>query len=147
MLVPTPQKMQASDPSARAGTVSGAQQKDTKWGIPLQQWEQARASMRSAMLARARMRETITYAELAHAVAETGFRPRSWALMAMLGEVCRDEDPVHDVWTASLVVRKDTGMPGEGYFSYAEREGLDLSDRGEFWRERVQQVWNAYSGQ
>jgi len=124
-----------------------AQQKDTKWGIPLPQWEQARASMRTAMLARARMRETITYAELAQAVGETGFRPRSWALMAMLGEVCRDEDPVHDVWIASLVVRKDTGMPGEGYFSYAEREGLDVSDRVGFWRERVQRVWNAYSGQ
>jgi hypothetical protein len=100
--------------------------------------------MREAILDRARARETITYAELAQAVSVTGFRPRSWALMAMLGEVCGDEDPVHDVWTASLVVRKDTGMPGDGYFGYAAREGLDVSDREAFWRERVQQVWNAY---
>ena len=122
-----------------------AAQKDTKWGIPLSQWEAARASMRSAILERAEARHTITYAELAQAVAVTGFRPRSWALMAMLGEVCRDEDPVHDVWTASLVVRKDTGMPGDGYFVYAEREGLDVTDRVSFWNERVQRVWNAYS--
>ena len=101
--------------------------------------------MRATMLARARARETITYAELAQAVSATGFHPRSWALMAMLGEVCRDEDPVHDVWTASLVVRKDTGMPGDGYFGFAQREGLDVPDRASFWRERVQQVWNAYS--
>ena len=119
--------------------------KDTRWGIPLTQWADARASMRDAMIARARSGETITYAELAQAVAVTGFRPRSWALMAMLGEVCEAEDPVHDVWTASLVVRKDTGMPGDGYFAYAVREGLDCSDREAFWRERVQRVWNAYA--
>lgn len=118
----------------------------TRWGMSLTRWEDARARVRAAMLDRARTGATITYAELADAASETGFRPRSWALMALLGEVCRDEDPVHDVWVASLVVRKDTGMPGDGYFGYAEREGLDVSDRPAFWRERVQQVWNAYSG-
>lgn len=117
----------------------------TRWGIPVAQWADARLRARSAMLSRARARETITYAELAQAVSETGFRPRSWALMALLGEVCRDEDPVHGVWTASLVVRKDTGMPGDGYFGYAEREGFDVSDKAAFWREHVQQVWNAYT--
>jgi hypothetical protein len=120
-------------------------EKGTRWGIPLSQWADARELARAAMLARARARETITYAELAQAVSDTGFKPRSWALMALLGEVCRDEDPVHDVWTASLVVRKDTGMPGDGYFGYAEREGFDVSDRSAFWREHVQRVWNAYS--
>lgn len=118
--------------------------KDTRWGIPLAQWADARATMREALLARACSGQTITYSELARAVAVTGFRPRSWALMAMLGEVCDAEDPVHDVWIASLVVRQDTGMPGEGYFAYAVREGLDCDDRAGFWRERVQQVWNAY---
>jgi len=120
-------------------------QKDTRWGIPLARWAEARESARAAILARARARETITYSELAQAVSATGFRPRSWALMALLGEVCREEDPVHDVWIASVVVRKDTGMPGDGYFAYAERDGHDVSDRGLFWDERVQQVWNAYS--
>lgn len=119
-------------------------QKDTYWGIPRAQWADARERARAAMLARARAHATITYAELANAVAETGFRPRSWALMALLGEVCRDEDPVHDVWTASLVVRKDTGMPGDGYFAYAQREGHDVSDKAAFWHEHVQRVWNAY---
>jgi hypothetical protein len=122
----------------------GTNEKDTRWGIPLAQWEDARERARAAILQRAHAGETITYAELAHAVAVTGFRPRSWALMALLGEVCRDEDPVHDVWIASLVVRKDTGMPGDGYFAYAERDGFDTSDRAAFWREHAQQVWNAY---
>jgi hypothetical protein len=120
-------------------------EKDTRWGIPLAQWADARERARTAMIACARARTTITYAELAQSVAETGFRPRSWALMALLGEVCDIEDPVHEVWTASLVVRKDTGMPGDGYFAYAEREGHDVGDKTSFWLEHVQQVWNAYS--
>jgi hypothetical protein len=126
--------------------VRGVNEAGTRWGVPLATWEGAREHARAAILARARAHGTITYAELAQEVSETGFRPRSWALMALLGEVCRDEDPVHDVWIASLVVRKDTGMPGDGYFAYADREGLDTSDRSAFWRERVQQVWNAYAG-
>lgn len=120
-------------------------QKDTRWGVSLQVWADARECVREAILERARARSTITYAELAQAASATGFRPRSWALMALLGEVCRDEDPVHDVEIASLVVRRDTGMPGDGYFAYAEREGGDTSDRGAFWREQAQRVWNAYT--
>lgn len=126
--------------------MAGSTEKEpTRWGIPIAQWDDARERARVAMLERARAGATITYAELAQAVSETGFRPRSWALMALLGEVCDCEDPVHDVWVASLVVRKDTGMPGDGYFAYAERAGLDVSDREAFWRRRVQQVWNAYA--
>jgi hypothetical protein len=129
----------------RIAVARGVGEKDTRWGIPLAQWADARARARAALLARARARGTITYSELAQAVSDTGFRPRSWALMALLGEVCRDEDPIHGVWTASLVVRKDTGMPGDGYFGYAEREGFDVSDRAELWRWNVQRVWDAYS--
>jgi hypothetical protein len=117
----------------------------TRWGVTLELWAEALATARAAILARARLGETITYSELAQAVSATGFRPRSWALMALLGEVCRDEDPVHDVWIASLVVRKDSGMPGDGYFAYAERDGFDTSDRAEFWRMQAQRVWNAYA--
>jgi hypothetical protein len=119
--------------------------RETRWGVPLDVWADSRARAREALLDRARARATLTYAELAQAVSATGFRPRSWALMALLDEVCREEDPVHGVWIASLVVRKDTGVPGEGYFAYAAREGLDTSDRAGFWREHVQRVWNAYA--
>ena len=120
-------------------------EQDTRWGVTLRVWADARESARTAILARARTGETITYAELAQAVSATGFRPRSWALMALLGEVCRDEDPVHDVWIASLVVLKDSRMPGDGYFAYAERDGFDTSDREGFWLAQAQRVWNAYA--
>jgi hypothetical protein len=121
-----------------------AKAKDTRWGVPLAVWADARAAARDAILTRAHAGGTITYAELAEAVSVTGFRPRSWGLMALLGEVCDAEDPVRGVSLATLVVRKDTGMPGEGYFAYAEREGLDTSDRVAFWRDQAQRVWNAY---
>lgn len=124
---------------------NNAKEKDTRWGVAIPVWEDARERARAAILECARRRETITYAGLAQSVSVTGFRPRSWALMALLGEVCRDEDPMHGVSIASLVVRKDTGMPGDGYFIYAERDGFDTSDRVSFWHEQAQQVWNAYA--
>jgi hypothetical protein len=122
-----------------------AEERGTRWGVPLAVRADACSQARAALLERAGAGATLTYSELAQAVSATGFRPRSWALMALLDEVCRDEDPVRGVWIASLVVRKDTGIPGDGYFAYAQREGFDTSDRHSFWRERVQRVWNAYA--
>ncbi len=48
---------------------------------------------------------------------------------------------------ASLVVRADTGMPGEGYFLFAAEElGLPaLDDRRGFWEREVARVWDAYA--
>lgn len=47
---------------------------------------------------------------------------------------------------ASLVVRADSGMPGEGYFHFAAEElGRPIGDREAFWRVEVERVWEAYA--
>lgn len=118
--------------------------KDTKWGYPIAAWEAARDEMRSELRARARARETVTYAELCEAIRVARFRPYSWSFMALLDEVCDADDRRTATVLASLVVRRDTGMPGEGYFRWAARNGFDTGDRERFWREQVEAVWNAY---
>ena len=119
--------------------------KETRWGYPLQVWEAARSQARAELLARARSRETVAYSELCDAITAGRFRPYSWAFMALVDDVCRDEDAAHGVILASLVVRKDTRMPGEGYFAWAERSGLDVSDRGSCWQREAAKVWDAYA--
>jgi hypothetical protein len=66
--------------------------------------------------------------------------------MDLLGEVDAEADARLGCMTASLVVRADTGMPGDGYFAFAERElGRPVGDREAFWRAEVERVWDAYS--
>jgi len=118
--------------------------KETHWGHPIAVWECARQQMRAELVARARSRSTVSYSELCEAVSVARFRPYSWAFMALLDEVCRDEDARTGVVLATLVVRKDTGRPGEGYFSWAEREGARFEDRESFWSDQAEAVWAAY---
>lgn len=67
--------------------------------------------------------------------------------MDLLGEVDDEEERATGVMIASLVVRADTGMPGEGYWVFA-RDVLhrDVSDRAGFWRAEVEAVRAAYGG-
>lgn len=118
--------------------------KDTRWGVPLDDWARAREQVRAALVHCAEERGCVTYTGLCEAITAARLRPYSWALMALLDEACREEDAVHGVMTASLVVRRDSGRPGGGYFAWAERAGLDVSDREAFWRAQAERVWSAY---
>ena len=72
---------------------------------------------------------------------------RSGALMSLLGEVDTATEAERGVMIASLVVRADTGMPGEGYFAFAADElGREaVGDPRAFWEREVQRVWDAYA--
>ena len=68
--------------------------------------------------------------------------------MELLGEVDTAAHSEDGIMIASLVVRADTGMPGEGYFAFAAQElGLPaLEDPRAFWEREAARVWDAYSG-
>ena len=68
------------------------------------------------------------------------------ALMDLLGEVDAETDARRGIMIASLVVRADSGMPGEGYFVFAAEElGRPIEDRRAFWEREVERVWAAYA--
>jgi hypothetical protein len=116
----------------------------TLYGFPVGDWERAKLQAKDLLAACARRRETITYSGLCEGVTAVHLRPYSFAIVAFLNEICTEEDEAHGVMMASLVVRKDTGLPGDGYFRHAGRLGRDISDRESFWRSEAQHVWAAY---
>ena len=64
--------------------------------------------------------------------------------MDLLGEVDREAWGATGLVPASLVVRKDSGIPGEGYFRFIGDElGVPAGEREEFWRREVLRVWSA----
>jgi len=84
---------------------------NTRYGFPVQAWESAKIQANAVLEERARQRGTITYGEICRAVSAIELKPRSWAMMGFLNEICTEADAAHGVMLASLVVRADTGVP------------------------------------
>lgn len=117
---------------------------ETRYGFPLADWERAHEQAKAYILSCARERRTTTYTELCEAVTAIRLKPRSWAMKAFLNRICTEEDAQHGVMLASLVVRKDTGMPGDGYFGHADRLGRETAERRAFWEREVERVYRAF---
>jgi methyl coenzyme M reductase subunit C len=118
---------------------------DTRYGFARDAWETAKRQANALIEQRARVRRTLTYAELCREVTAIALKPRSWAIMAFLNEICTEADAKHGIMLATLVVRADTGLPGAGYFRHAERLGRDVSDREAYWRSEAERVWAVYA--
>jgi hypothetical protein len=103
------------------------------------------AELRTMLVDAAVRRGTVTYGEISRRVFGGRVLPRSSAVMALVDDACDELDAGRDTVMASLVVRADTGMPGEGYFSWAERKGHDVADRRAFWRAQVERVWDSWA--
>lgn len=88
-------------------------------------------------------RRTITYGDLAALAGHGRLSARSSALMNVLEDACGPMDDRHGIVCASLVVRADTGMPGEGYFAWAAGTGRDMTDPRAVWLAEVHRVWDA----
>ena len=116
-----------------------------RWGLEAERWDEARESLKALLLDAASRRSTVTYGEAARVAFGGRFSARSGALMDLLGDLDTEEERTRGVMIASLVVRADTGIPGDGYFAFARDSlGRDISDRKAFWRSEVEAVWAAY---
>jgi len=118
---------------------------NTRYGFPVEAWEFAKAQANAILEERARQRGTITYAEICRSVDAITLKPFSWAIMGFLNEICTEADARHGIMLASLVVRADTGMPGNGYFRNAARLGRDVSDPEAYWRSEVERIYDVFS--
>lgn len=116
-----------------------------RWGMTEAEWAESRGELNRLLAEVAATRSTVTYGEVARRVFGGRFSARSGALMDLLGEVDTQQMDERGVMVASLVVRADTGRPGDGYFHFAEQElGLDVTDREAFWRGEAEAVWESY---
>jgi len=118
-----------------------------RWGLNDAEWSAARDRLSRLLAEVAAARSTVTYGEVALRVFDGRVSARSGALMDLLGEVDAAAFADDGVIIASLVVRADTGMPGEGYFAFAAEElGLPAhEDPRAFWEHEASRVWDAYA--
>jgi hypothetical protein len=117
----------------------------SRWGFRDDEWVRMDRELQDLLMECARRRGTVTYGEIARSIFGGRVLARSSAVMALVDDACDALDEDRGTVTASLVVRADTGMPGEGYFHWAESQGYELSDRKRFWREQAERVWDFWS--
>jgi hypothetical protein len=98
----------------------------------------------------ARARSVITYSEIAPLVSvdiRTSLGRRE--IGRLIAEVCAHEVAHGRPMLGSVVVRKDTGMPGDGYFKGACRLGQfdadGKKDKRSFWAEELERVYGYWS--
>jgi len=94
----------------------------------------------------ARGSSVITYQELVDRI--DAYNPRSPSFHELITEIARDEHIAGRGMLSAVVVRRDTGRPGEKFFAFAETElGEPLGDRETFWRDELKRVYEAHAGE
>lgn len=102
------------------------------------------AEARTILMDWCKRRQTITYGELAHRIRSVRLTPRHPWLYELLDDISREEDSQGRGMLSVVVVRKDTRLPGEGFYRLARKLGRDVSDRKRCWEiefEKVIQAW------
>ena len=100
----------------------------------------------------ARSKSVITYSDIASLVGvdiRTSLGRRE--IGRLIAEVCAHEVAHGRPMLGSVVVRKDTGMPGDGYFKGTCRLGQfdadGQKDKRAFWSEEMERVYDYWSDQ
>lgn len=113
----------------------------TTYGYDPRVWEQAKEEAIREISARARKESTITYSDLTKKIHSINFGPSDYAFHYLLFEVSKDEDAAGRGLLSALVVRKEDGTPGQGFFDIARKLGRDVKDQTRFWAEELQLIF------
>jgi hypothetical protein len=113
----------------------------TVYGYDVAIWEEAKAEAIREIGARAKQESTIYYSDLAKKIHSINFGPHDSSFHYLLFEVSKDEDAAGKGLLSALVVRKEDGMPGQGFFDIARELGREVKDQTRFWTEEMQLVF------
>ena len=111
-----------------------------KSGFGEADWDEIKAEMRHILIGLARMRQTICYSDLATQIQTAYIHHRAPAFMSILRDLVEEDSAAGQPSLAVLVVRKQTGRCGTGFFREAAANGADVSDQEAFWWEAFERV-------
>ena len=110
---------------------------DNTYGNPPGLWEQAKKEAIRAIVTEGRNGLLITYSELTRHVRSIHFEAHDFSFHHLLGMISIEDDAAGRGMLSALVVHKDDGLPGSGFFYLAKRMGRDVGDRDRCWSGEV----------
>jgi hypothetical protein len=109
-------------------------------------WETVKEEMRDVLIQFARDKQTVTYSELTRMLQTTHIHYHSHILVRLLDELGNEEDSEGRPCLPALVVTKQTGMPGGGFFAGLSTQVNQSPDAlEEYWRSRVDEVFEYWT--
>ncbi len=110
-------------------------------------WEAVKNEIRHILVQRAKDKETITYSELARMLQTVHMHYHSHIFFRLLIELGNEEDAEGRPCLPALVVTKQTGIPGGGFFTGLALEYSENHNTlEEYWRSRLEEVFAYYAG-
>lgn len=99
-----------------------------KYGLTTERWQAALDEIRDLCVNVACNGGTITYGDLCAQLSVIHPHPGSYVFHALLRAVCESEEQAGRGLLCALVVNKETGMPGQGFFKMiaTKRDCIDL---------------------
>lgn len=105
----------------------------------------AQAQARAICVQTARAGTVVTYGQLVEGIDALSYTPNHPALTDLLCAISRKENHAGRGMLSSVVVRVDTGQPGEGFFTLATELGREYENEGAFWKQECAKVYRAWS--
>lgn len=109
-------------------------------------WNAAKAEIREILVQLAKDKETITYAGLCARLTTIHVHYHSHFFHRLLIAACEDADLAGEGRLCALVVTKQSGLPGGGFFRYAADSGDDVSDPLSYWRQVADELFMQWDG-
>lgn len=119
-------------------------QSETKYGYDIPAWEKAKAEAIRELGAQAKRESTISYSDLTKKIRSITFGPGDHAFHYLLFEVSKDEDAAGRGLLSALVVNKENGIPGQGFFDVARGLGRDVTEPMRLWTEEIKFVFSKW---
>lgn len=116
-----------------------------KYGFTDAEWTDIKAEIHGILVGLARMERKISYSELAMQVTTASMHHRAPGFHSILRDICRDEIAAGRPVIGVLVVNKQSGICGQGYFKFAAGMGADVSDPEAYWRAEFESVCDYWS--
>jgi hypothetical protein len=98
-------------------------------------WSEAKRQARDLMIEAVRRGQPTTYAAITQRITALRLLPISHRLAKLLDDITLDELKEGRGLLAAAVVQKVSGLPGQGFFEFAYRQGHQFTDERQFWEQ------------
>ena len=103
-------------------------------------WGDVLGEMRAVLIHLAKQRKTISYSALCGLITTAHIHHRAPYFHRLLDDLSHEDEALGVPSLAALVVRKDSGIPGQGYFAIFAAEGGSPDDLEAYWRSQFEAV-------
>lgn len=118
----------------------------TRYGYPIEVWQQIKQEARNILITCAKNRQTITYGAFANQIKTAPISHYGFKMTGLLDEISHDEFAKDRAPLATLVVRQSDGLPGGGYFRKNFPEDAPIDELKHYWQEEFERTCSDWEG-